>query len=67
MAVIDTVWQDALQYVPAKVPKQVCDTWFIPVHLDRIENSTAHIAVPNKFFGEWLDADAATLLNSSQK
>jgi chromosomal replication initiation ATPase DnaA len=59
---LDTVWQEALQYIQAKVPKQVYDTWFIPVHLDRIENSTAHIGVPNKFFGEWLDAHYGPLL-----
>jgi chromosomal replication initiator protein len=59
---IDTVWQDALQYIQRKVPKQVYDTWFIPVHLDRIENSTAHIGVPNKFFGEWLDTHYGSLL-----
>lgn len=59
---IDTVWQDALQYIQKKVPKQVYDTWFIPVHLDRIENATAHIGVPNKFFGEWLDTHYGSLL-----
>lgn len=59
---IDTVWQDVLQYIQTKVPKQVYDTWFIPVHLDRIENSTAHIGVPNKFFGEWLDTHYGPLL-----
>ncbi len=59
---IDTVWQEALQYIQGKVPKQVYDTWFIPVHLDRIENSTAHIGVPNKFFGEWLDTHYGPLL-----
>ncbi|HWG95883.1 MAG TPA: chromosomal replication initiator protein DnaA [Nitrospira sp.] len=59
---IDTVWQDALQYIQRKVPKQVYDTWFIPVHLDRIENSTVHIGVPNKFFGEWLDTHYGSLL-----
>ncbi|WHZ27579.1 MAG: Chromosomal replication initiator protein DnaA [Nitrospira sp.] len=59
---IDTVWQDVLQYIQRKVPKQVYDTWFIPVRLDRIENSTAHIGVPNKFFGEWLDAHYGSLL-----
>ncbi len=59
---IDTVWQDVLHYIQGKVPKQVYDTWFIPVHLDRIENSTAHIGVPNKFFGEWLDAHYGPLL-----
>ena len=26
------------------------ETWFIPVVLDRIEETTAYLAVPNKFF-----------------
>jgi chromosomal replication initiator protein len=59
---VDTVWQEALHYIQAKVPKQVYDTWFIPVHLDRIENSTAHIGVPNKFFGDWLHTHYGPLL-----
>jgi chromosomal replication initiator protein len=59
---VNTVWDEALQYIQGRVPKQVYDTWFMPVHLDRIENSTAHIGVPNKFFGEWLDAHYASLL-----
>lgn len=59
---VDTVWQEALQYIQAKVPKQVYDTWFIPVHLDRIDNSTAHIGVPNKFFGDWLQTHYGPLL-----
>ncbi|NJL16338.1 MAG: chromosomal replication initiator protein DnaA [Nitrospira sp.] len=59
---VETVWEEALQYIHGRVPKQVYDTWFMPVHLDRIENSTAHIGVPNKFFGEWLDAHYAALL-----
>jgi chromosomal replication initiator protein len=59
---VDTVWQEALQYIQGKVPKQVYDTWFIPVHLDRIENSTAHIGVPNKFFGDWLHTHYGSLL-----
>ncbi len=59
---VDTVWQEALQYIQGKVPKQVYDTWFSPVHLDRIENSTAHIGVPNKFFGDWLHTHYGSLL-----
>lgn len=59
---VDTVWQEALHYIQGKVPKQVYDTWFIPVHLDRIENSTAHIGVPNKFFGDWLYTHYGPLL-----
>src|SRR6266545_589914 len=59
---VDTVWQETLHYIQGKVPKQVYDTWFIPVHLDRIENSTAHIGVPNKFFGDWLQTHYGPLL-----
>jgi chromosomal replication initiator protein len=59
---VDTVWEEALQYIQVRVPKQVYDTWFTPVRLDRIENSTAHIKVPNKFFGDWLDTHYASLL-----
>ena len=59
---LDTVWQQTLQYIQKKVPKQVYDTWFMPIHLDRIEDSTAHVGVPNKFFGEWLQNHYGSLL-----
>ncbi|RPI69026.1 MAG: chromosomal replication initiator protein DnaA, partial [Geobacteraceae bacterium] len=59
---IDTVWQEALHFIQGKVPKQVYDTWFTPVHLDRIEDSTAHIGVPNKLFGDWLGTHSGPLL-----
>ena len=62
---VDTVWKEALQYIEGKVPRQVYDTWFTPTRLDRIENSTAHIGVPNKFFGEWLQKHYTPLLTEA--
>jgi len=59
---VTSVWQEALSYIQAKVPKQVYDTWFTPVHLERIEESTAQIGVPNKFFGDWLNQHYGSLL-----
>ena len=59
---LDTVWQEALHFIQRKVPKQVYDTWFAPVHLERIENSIAQIGVPNKFFGDWLHTHYEPLL-----
>ncbi|MHC9061928.1 chromosomal replication initiator protein DnaA [Nitrospira sp. CMX1] len=55
-------WDEALEYIQQKVPKQVFDTWFLPVQFDRVENSTVYIGVPNKFFGEWLDTHYGALL-----
>jgi len=62
---VDTVWKEALEFIEGKVPQQVYDTWFIPTRLDRIENSTAHIGVPNKFFGEWLEKHYTGLLTEA--
>jgi len=57
-----TVWQDTLAYIQGKVPKQVFDTWFTPIHIERIEDSTAQLGVPNKFFGDWLSQHYGSLL-----
>jgi len=59
---IASEWQNALSYIQGKVPKQVYDTWFTPIHLERIEDSTAQLGVPNKFFGDWLSQHYGTLL-----
>ena len=61
----DTVWEEALAYIEGKVPKQVFDTWFVPVQLQRIEDSSAKIAVPNKFFGDWLEKHYRSLLSEA--
>src|SRR5262245_27403795 len=55
-------WQNALAYIQEKVPKQVYETWFTPIHLERIEDSIAHLGVPNKFFGDWLNQHYGALL-----
>lgn len=59
---VQVLWQEALRYIQEKVPPQVYDTWFTCVHLDRIEDTIAYIAVPNKFFGDWLDKHYERLL-----
>ena len=62
---LTTVWQEALAYIQGKVPKQVYDTWFMPVRLERIEDRTAQIGVPNKFFGDWLSQHYGPLLQEA--
>jgi chromosomal replication initiator protein len=62
---ISSVWQEALAYIQGKVPKQVYDTWFTPVRLERIEDRIAQIGVPNKFFGDWLSQHYGPLLQEA--
>lgn len=59
---VQSVWQETLAFIEAKVPKQVFDTWFTPIQLERIDDTTAHIGVPNKFFGDWLGQHYGDLL-----
>ena len=58
----DSVWAQTLAFIQGRVPKQVFDTWFMPVRLQGIEDSTARVEVPNKFFGEWLGQHYGNLL-----
>ncbi len=47
---VDTVWEEALAYIESRVPKQVFDTWFLPLHSKGVEESCLRLEVPNKFF-----------------
>ena len=58
----DTVWEEALAYIEERVPKQVFDTWFIPLKFNGFDDSSARLEVPNKFFGDWLTQHYADLL-----
>jgi chromosomal replication initiator protein len=62
---LSAVWEKALAYIEAKVPRQVFDTWFTPTRLRGIEDSTARIEVPNKFFGQWLTEHHKELLSEA--
>ena len=59
------VWANALAYIETKVPRQVFDTWFTPIQLKTIEENSARLEVPNKFFGEWLKQHYGELLSEA--
>jgi chromosomal replication initiator protein len=40
-----SIWQNALAYIQGKVPKQVYDTWFTPIQLERVEDAIAQLVV----------------------
>jgi chromosomal replication initiator protein len=61
----DIVWNQALQYIETRVPRQVFDTWFLPVRLQGLEDSAVRLEVPNKFFGDWLAEHYYELLSEA--
>jgi len=61
----ETLWDQALQHIEGRVPKQVFDTWFLPVRLQGIEESSVRLEVPNKFFADWLGQHYYELLSEA--
>src|SRR5690349_12124644 len=59
---VAVAWEEALAYIEARVPKQVFDTWFLPLNFNSIDDSSVRIEVPNRFFGEWLTEHYGDLL-----
>ena len=48
------VWERVLVYLESRLGKDLVETWFQPLSLDRFDSVQAEVSVPNKFFGEWL-------------
>jgi chromosomal replication initiator protein len=62
---VETVWEEALAHIEARVPRHVFDTWFIPLNFNGIYDSSVRLEVPNKFFGEWLTEHYGDLMSEA--
>ena len=47
-------WEKSLQLMKEKVSQQNFETWIRPIRLVLIEEETISLAVPNRFFKDWL-------------
>src|SRR5579884_1517905 len=62
---VEGVWEDALAHIESRVPKQIFDTWFLPLHFNGVDDSSVRVEVPNRFFGEWLTEHYGDLLSEA--
>lgn len=51
---MDSVWDKATKIIQEKVSKQNFDTWIKPIKIMAMEDKCVQLAVPNKFFKDWL-------------
>ena len=51
---MDSVWDKASKIIQEKVSKQNFDTWIKPIKIVAMEDKCVQLAVPNKFFKDWL-------------
>jgi chromosomal replication initiator protein len=51
---MESVWDKATKIIQEKVPRHNYDTWIKPIKIVAMEDNCVHLAVPNKFFKDWL-------------
>ena len=51
---MEDLWERALQELKGKLSAENFETWLSPLTVDRAEDSTLTLRVPNKFYADWL-------------
>jgi len=51
---MESVWDKTIKIIQEKVSKHNFDTWIKPIKIVAMEDKCIHLAVPNKFFKDWL-------------
>jgi len=51
---VETIWDKATKVIQEKLNKQNFDTWIKPIKIIELEDKCVRLAVPNKFFKDWL-------------
>jgi chromosomal replication initiator protein len=64
---LDVLWDKTLKIIKEKVSQQNFETWIRPIRITALEGNHAHMAVPNRFFRDWLIENYLDLLRESMK
>ncbi|MFY9270960.1 MAG: chromosomal replication initiator protein DnaA, partial [Candidatus Manganitrophaceae bacterium] len=59
---LDQVWKELLTRIEPHVNRQSFETWLKPTSLISCSGKEAQIAVPNRFFGEWIKEHYLSLI-----
>ena len=51
---METIWDKATKVIQEKLNKQNFDTWIKPIKIIELEDKCVRLAVPNKFFKDWI-------------
>ncbi|MBI3015315.1 MAG: chromosomal replication initiator protein DnaA [Candidatus Tectomicrobia bacterium] len=59
------LWYKSLKEIEKKVSRQILDTWFRPISIHSVSPGRVEIAVPNKFYKDWLAEHYHVLIRDS--
>ncbi len=64
---MDAFWDKTSKIIQEKISKQNFDTWIKPIKIMAMEDQCVQLAVPNKFFKEWLLDNYSSTIKQSLK
>ncbi|KUG23163.1 chromosomal replication initiator protein dnaa [hydrocarbon metagenome] len=64
---MDAFWDKTSKIIQEKISKQNFDTWIKPIKMVAMEEKCVQLAVPNKFFRDWLLDNYASTIKQSLK
>ncbi len=64
---MDVLWNKTLKIIKEKVSQQNFETWIRPIRIATLEGDHACMAVPNRFFRDWLVENYLDLLREAMK
>ncbi|MDD2672833.1 MAG: DnaA N-terminal domain-containing protein, partial [Syntrophales bacterium] len=62
---MEIIWEKSLKIIKEKVTQQNFDTWIQPLKIHSIEGENIQLAVPNKFFRDWLSDNYQAVLRDA--
>lgn len=64
---MDAFWDKTSKIIQEKISKQNFDTWIKPIKIVAMEDQRVQLAVPNKFFKDWLLDNYCSTIKQSLK
>jgi chromosomal replication initiator protein len=62
---MESVWDKAIKIIQEKISKQNFDTWIKPIRIVNMEDKCVQLAVPNKFFKDWLMDNYVSMIRNA--
>jgi chromosomal replication initiator protein len=64
---LDILWEKVTKIIQERVSQQNFDTWIRPIRITALEADRVRVAVPNRFFRDWLVENYLELIRESMK
>jgi len=64
---LDILWNNTINIIKEKVNQQNFETWIRPIRITFLEGNQVRLAVPNRFFRDWLVENYLTVIKEAIK